>query len=33
MNAINTLKEKIRSSGGDIEEKEFDRIMMKDGSK
>jgi hypothetical protein len=33
LNAIGTLKDKIRKSGGDIEEKEFDRIMSKEGSK
>jgi len=33
LNAIGTLKEKIKQSGGDIEEKEFDRIMSKEGSK
>jgi len=31
--AIDELKEKIKKSGGDIETKEFDKIMLKTGSK
>ena len=33
MKAIDTLKEKIRGTNGDLEEKEFDKIMLSDGSK
>jgi hypothetical protein len=33
LKAIDTLKEKIRGTNGDIDDKEFDKIMMTDGSK
>jgi|TARA_B110000305_G_scaffold224968_1_gene271038 hypothetical protein len=31
--AIDELKEKIKTSGGDVDKKEFDKIMLKTGSK
>ena len=33
MAAIDELKEKIKTSGGEIESKDFDKIMLKTGSK
>lgn len=33
MAAIDELKEKIKTSGGDVDKKEFDKIMLKTGSK
>ena len=33
LQAIDVLKDKIKSTGGDIEEKDFNSIMMKQGSK
>ena len=33
LDAINTLKDKIKASGGDLDEKEFSKIMTNVGSK
>jgi predicted ATP-dependent Lon-type protease len=33
LEAIDVLKDKIKSSGGDVEEKEFNKIMLSHGSK
>lgn len=33
MNAINELKDKIKEKGGDVTDKEFDKIMKQTGSK
>lgn len=33
MNAITELKDKIKQSGGDIKDGEFEKIMLKTGSK
>jgi hypothetical protein len=33
MEAINTLKDKIKKQGGDIDDKDFNKIMMSKGSK
>ena len=33
MKAINELKERIKEKGGDVTDKEFDKIMKQSGSK
>jgi len=33
MDAINTLKDKIKEKGGDLDDKEFNKIMTSVGSK
>mmetsp|Transcript_3588 Transcript_3588/g.6093 ORF Transcript_3588/g.6093 Transcript_3588/m.6093 type:complete len:133 (-) Transcript_3588:528-926(-) len=33
INAINVLKEKIKEKGGDLEDSEFNKIMLSQGSK